>query len=48
MHASFGAGMSAVRDDGADVAVVMLVDLPDVGSEVIRHVLAEVGLSPPE
>lgn len=46
MHASFNAGISALRAAGADVAVVMLVDLPDVGAAVITHVLEAIDLSP--
>lgn len=39
MGASLRAGLSALRDTAADVACVHLVDLPDVGSDVVARVL---------
>lgn len=40
MGESLRAGLAAVAATGADAAVVTLVDLPDVGPEVVRRVLA--------
>ena len=40
MGASLRAGLAALADTGADVAVVSLVDLPDVTGEVVRRLLA--------
>ncbi|MEZ0577470.1 NTP transferase domain-containing protein [Nocardioides sp. MH1] len=42
-HASLRAGLAAAADRGAQAAVVLLVDLPDVGAEVVRRVLAAAG-----
>jgi nicotine blue oxidoreductase len=44
MSASVRAGLAAV--DGADLAVLHLVDLPDVGPDVVARVLAAVAASP--
>jgi CTP:molybdopterin cytidylyltransferase MocA len=41
MSASLRAGLLAVDVTGADAVVVTLVDLPDVGEEVVRRVLAD-------
>ncbi len=41
--ASLGAGLRAVADTGADAVVVLLVDLPDVGPDVLRRVLDHCG-----
>ena len=41
MSASLRAGLLAAEATGADAVVVTLVDLPDVGQEVLRRVLAE-------
>lgn len=47
MGASFRAGLAAVEPDRAvDAVVVSLVDLPDVGSEVVRRLLSVVPPSP--
>lgn len=43
MGASLRAGLAAARSEQADAAVVSLVDLPDVGPDVVRRVLREVG-----
>src|SRR4051794_36716073 len=43
MSASVLAGLAAVRD--ADLAVLHLVDLPDVGPDVVARVLAAVAAS---
>lgn len=43
--ASVRAGLSAVPATGAEAAVVHLVDLPDVGPEVVRRVLSGAGAS---
>ncbi|MDH2413447.1 nucleotidyltransferase family protein [Nocardioides sp. CER19] len=40
MSASLRAGLRALEGSDADVAVVHLVDLPDVGRDVVRRVLA--------
>ena len=40
MGASLRAGLRAVADDPADAVLVHLVDLPDVGDEVVRRMLA--------
>jgi CTP:molybdopterin cytidylyltransferase MocA len=42
MGASLRAGLRAIAGSDADAAVVMLVDLPDVTAEVVRHVAAGV------
>src|SRR3954469_11192316 len=39
MSASLRAGLAAASGTDADAAVVTLVDLPDVGAEVVRRVL---------
>ena len=39
MAASLSTGLSALQHDDGEVALVMLVDLPDVGVEVARRVL---------
>lgn len=39
MSASLRRGLTALADTDADVAVVSLVDLPDVGSAVVRRLL---------
>jgi len=44
MSASVRAGLAAV--DGADLVVLHLVDLPDVGPDVVARVLAAVAASP--
>jgi CTP:molybdopterin cytidylyltransferase MocA len=41
--ASLRAGLTAVRSTGADVACVLLVDLPDVGADVVARVCGAVG-----
>jgi molybdenum cofactor cytidylyltransferase/nicotine blue oxidoreductase len=41
MSASLRAGLLAVEVTGADAVVVTLVDLPDVGEDVVRRVLAD-------
>lgn len=47
MGASFRAGLAAVEPDRAvDAVVVSLVDLPDVGPEVVRRLLSVVPPSP--
>jgi nicotine blue oxidoreductase len=43
MSASVRAGLAAVAD--ADLAVLALVDTPDVGADVVRRVVAAVGSS---
>ena len=43
MSASLRAGLRALEDTDADVAVVHLVDLPDVGPAVVARVLADGG-----
>lgn len=43
MSASLRAGLRALDRSGADRAVVHLVDLPDVGADVVRRVLAAGG-----
>src|SRR4051812_42788240 len=40
MGASLRAGLSILEDGGADAALVSLVDLPDVGEDVVRRVLS--------
>ena len=40
MSASLRAGLAAVAVSGADAVVITLVDLPDVGAEVVRRVVA--------
>jgi CTP:molybdopterin cytidylyltransferase MocA len=42
-HASLRAGLAAAADRGARAAVVLLVDLPDVGTDVVRRVLDAAG-----
>ena len=39
MASSLRAGLLAVADSGADAALVHLVDLPDVGADVVRRLL---------
>jgi CTP:molybdopterin cytidylyltransferase MocA len=46
MGASLRVGLSSLATDPADVALVSLVDLPDVGPEVVRRVLAAGGDGP--
>lgn len=41
MGASLRAGLAAAGRTGADAAVVTLVDLPDVGADVVARLLAE-------
>ncbi|MFC7493357.1 MULTISPECIES: nucleotidyltransferase family protein [unclassified Nocardioides] len=41
MSASLRAGLAAVEATDATAAVVTLVDLPDVGADVVRRLLAE-------
>jgi len=41
MSASLRAGLTAATTTGADAAVVSLVDLPDVGADVVRRLLAD-------
>lgn len=43
MAASLATGLSALQHDDGEVALVTLVDLPDVGAEVARRVLAAAG-----
>ncbi|WP_293782306.1 NTP transferase domain-containing protein, partial [uncultured Aeromicrobium sp.] len=40
MGASLAAGLAAVADETADAVLVHLVDLPDVGADVVARVLA--------
>ncbi len=40
MAASLATGLSALQHDDGEVALVMLVDLPDVGADACRRVLA--------
>lgn len=40
MSASLAAGLAALQDDDAAAALLHLVDLPDVGADVVRRVLA--------
>jgi molybdenum cofactor cytidylyltransferase/nicotine blue oxidoreductase len=40
MSASLRAGLTAVAESAADAVVITLVDLPDVGAEVVRRVVA--------
>jgi len=40
MGASLRAGLAALQDSLADAVVVTLVDLPDVGGDVVRRVVA--------
>lgn len=40
MSASLRVGLEALAGSGADAALVLLVDLPDVGPEPVRRVLA--------
>lgn len=44
--ASLGRGLDSLRSTGADVACVLLVDLPDVGGDVVAAVLAAAGDGP--
>jgi CTP:molybdopterin cytidylyltransferase MocA len=39
MGASLRTGLTALSDSTADAAIVTLVDLPDVGSDVVRRVV---------
>lgn len=43
MGASLRAGLRALEQTAAEAALVHLVDLPDVGAEVVRRVLAQAG-----
>jgi CTP:molybdopterin cytidylyltransferase MocA len=43
MAASLSTGLAALQHDDGEVALVTLVDLPDVGVEVARRVLAAAG-----
>lgn len=43
MGASLRAGLSALSSSNAGVALVTLVDLPDVGDDVVRRLLASAG-----
>lgn len=43
MSASLRAGLISLEDGDADAALVHLVDLPDVGSDVVRRVIATGG-----
>ncbi|MFD0805464.1 NTP transferase domain-containing protein [Nocardioides caeni] len=43
MGASLRAGLDALAEAGPDAALVHLVDLPDVGAEVVARVLAAAG-----
>ncbi len=45
-HASLLAAVAQAREREADLLAVMLVDLPDVGADVVRRVLAAVGDDP--
>jgi len=40
MSASVRAGLSAAEEEGADIAVISLVDTPDIGADVVARVLA--------
>lgn len=40
MAASLSTGLSALRHDDGEVALLLLVDLPDVGADACRRVLA--------
>lgn len=42
MSASLKAGLDAIADRDTEAALVHLVDLPDVGADVVRRLLAEV------
>jgi CTP:molybdopterin cytidylyltransferase MocA len=44
--ASLRRGLEALRRTGADVACVLLVDLPDVGADVVAAVLGAAGEAP--
>ena len=46
MGSSLRAGLTALADDPAAAVLVSLVDLPDVGREVVRRVLAAGGDGP--
>ncbi len=46
MHRSFVSGIEAVSDSEAELAVVMLVDTPDVDAAVVAHVLDRAGKMP--
>lgn len=46
MGASLRAGLRALEHTAAEAALVHLVDLPDVGAEVVRRVLAQAGDGP--
>jgi CTP:molybdopterin cytidylyltransferase MocA len=41
MASSLRAGLHAVADSGTDAALIHLVDLPDVGADVVRRLLAQ-------
>ena len=47
MSASLRAGLAAAGDGEATAAVVHLVDIPDVGAEVVLRVLTEMRDAPP-
>lgn len=46
MGASLRRGLEAAHDTSASTAVVTLVDLPDVGADVVKRVVAAVGDDP--
>jgi CTP:molybdopterin cytidylyltransferase MocA len=46
MHRSFVAGMEAIASTNAGLAVLMLVDTPDVDGAVVAHVLDQAGQRP--
>ena len=46
MSASLRCGLMAARDTDAPTAVITLVDLPDVGADVVRRVVDAVGDAP--
>jgi CTP:molybdopterin cytidylyltransferase MocA len=41
MASSLRAGLHAVADSGTDAALIHLVDLPDVGADVVRRLLTQ-------
>lgn len=43
MSASLVSGLAALEDTAADAALIMLVDLPDVGAEVVARLAGGVG-----
>lgn len=47
MSASLRAGLAGAADTEAEAVVVHLVDLPDVGAEVVRRLVAECGAAGP-